>query len=368
MKAWLDDENVLLLRSPPGSGKTTFALSFAAHLLSKGFKATYLNASLARSEISDTKTMDNVWQAAFESDSTFSDMCTTPSEEDHYIIIDEAQSWYPSSANDWRAQQQLNHFWADVKFFVKPALGLANYVQNALSPSTIQNRPPSPTGRVRLLCLAGYGEANVGSIATPLVFVDPLDTTKKMRLPLGLEFLRLDLEMTNALIAKVVEIKKLEGKKMTFGADVCELIYEETNGHVGAVRTLLFHFTNTDKRSKQDVIDFTQREVYQTDLSAYRSFLSVSETTIRKLRPEDLAMLVQCIANYKKGYRGFLVKESRVAELVKLGMFVKTSPTAIGGRTTVAFPSPLHFDLALYNVLHRTVELQQTAECFEPGP
>ena len=142
------------------------------------------------------------------------------------------------------------------------------------------------------------------------------------------------------------------------------MIYEETNGHVGAVRTLLFHFASTDKRSKQDVIDFIQREVYQTDLSAYRSFLSVSEATIRKLRP-DLAMLVQCIAKYKKGYREFSVKESLVAELVKLGMFIKTTPTAVGGRTTVAFPSPLHFDLALYNVLHRTVELQQTTECFE---
>ena len=365
MKAWLDDENALLLRSPPGSGKTTFALSFAAHLYSTGFKATYLNASLARSAMDDTKSMDNVWQDAFQFDSTFSDMCTTPSEEDHYIIIDEAQSWYPSNVEDWRTRQQLNHFWADVKFFVKPALELANYVQNPLSHSPTRNNPSSPTGRVRLLCLAGYGEANVGSIATPLVFVDPLDSTKNLRLPLGLEFLRLDLEMTLALIAKYVEIIESEGKRMTFGTDVRELIYQETNGHVGAVRTLLFHFANTDKRSKQDVIDFTQREVYQTDLSAYRSFLSVSQATIRKLRPEDLAMLIQCIAKYKQGHRGFLVEESRVAELVKLGMFVKTTATAIGGRTTIAFPSPLHYDLALYNVLHRTVELQPTAECFE---
>jgi hypothetical protein len=78
---------------------------------------------------------------------------------------------------------------------------------------------------------------------------------------------------------------------MSFDADVHELIYEETNGHVGAVRTLLFHFVSTDKRSKQDVIDFTRREVYQSDLSAYRAFLSVSEATIRRLLPEHLAIL-----------------------------------------------------------------------------
>ena len=67
--------------------------------------------------------MDDVWQDAFESDPTFSDMCTTPSEKDRYIIIDEAQSWYPPNVKDWRAQQQHNRFWADVKFFVKPGVG-----------------------------------------------------------------------------------------------------------------------------------------------------------------------------------------------------------------------------------------------------
>jgi hypothetical protein len=171
--------------------------------------------------------------------------------------------------------------------------------------------------------------------------------------------------MTNALTAKFVELKESDGKKMSFDADVCELIYGETNGHVGAVRTLLSHFVSTDKRSRQDVIDFTRRDVYQTDLSAYRSFLSVSEATIRQLGPDDRAVLVQCIVLYKQGSREFSVKKPDVAELVKLGIFVNTSPTAIGAQTKVAFPSPLHFDLALYNVLHRTVELRQTTECFE---
>jgi len=358
MKAWLDTENVLLLRSPPGSGKTTFALSFAAHLVSQKFKVTYLNASLSRSAV-DARSMDEVWREAFESDSTFSDMCKKPFEEDSYIIIDEAQSWYPLNAKDWRVQ--LDGFWADVKFFVKPAFKLADYVKTVASKPDL---PSIPIGRVRLLCLAAYGEANVGSIATPLVFVDPMDIGKNMRLPLGLEFLRLDREMTHALITKFVEIKGVEGK-MSFDADVCELIYEEIEDHVGAVRTLLFHFVSSDKRNKQDVIDFTRQDIPKSDLSAYRAFLSVSEATIRRLLPEDLEILVQCITLYKKGHRGFSKKETGISELVKLGIFVKTKAAATGGQTTVAFPSPLHFDLALYNVLHRTVELRQTHECFE---
>jgi len=75
----------------PKSWKTIFALLFAAHLVSNKFKITYLNASLSQSAV-DASLMDDVWQEAFESDSTFSDICTTPSGQDSYTIIDEAQS------------------------------------------------------------------------------------------------------------------------------------------------------------------------------------------------------------------------------------------------------------------------------------
>jgi len=68
---WLNEEQVLPLRSPPGSGKTTFAVTFTAYLLSTGFKATYLNASLSQNTPSNTRSMDSIWRAAFESGSTF---------------------------------------------------------------------------------------------------------------------------------------------------------------------------------------------------------------------------------------------------------------------------------------------------------
>jgi energy-coupling factor transporter ATP-binding protein EcfA2 len=362
MQAWLDSENVLLLCSPPGSGKTTFAFSFAHFLDSNGFKVTYLNASVNQSSLSDLGSMDDIWREAFDSDLSFPEMCTEPSDEDHYVIIDEAQSWYPINVDDRAAELQLCRFWADIKFYVKPALELSDYIKTSFS---IQNSRISTNGRVRVLCLAGYGETNIGSIATPLVFVDPEDPVTQLRLPLGLEFLRLDRAKTDALITKFAEVKAFEGKQMSFDPRVRELIYTETKGHVGAIRTLLFHLVSTEKRKPEDVIEFTQRTVYETDLSAYRAFLSVSEATIRRLSPDDLATLLQSIVSYKKGNPDFPVKASQVAELIKLGIFVKTSATRIDGRTTVAFPSPLHFDIALYNILHSTVELEQTRECFE---
>jgi len=82
------------------------------------------------------------------------------------------------------------------------------------------------------------------------------------------------------------------------------------------------------------------------------------------LPPRDLALLVQGIVSYKKGEHDFRVLESQVTELVKIGIFVKTSETAIG-RVKVAFPSPLHFDFALYNILYRKLAFQQDCDSFE---
>ena len=361
MRNWLNEEKVLLLRSPPGSGKTTFAMTFTAYLLSNGFKATYLDASLSKNTPSDTRSMDDVWRAAFESESTFPETALgCPFGEVHYVVIDEAQTWYPANMNNSKGQKEVFGFWADVKFHVKPALKLEDYANYLHS---MELSSSQATG-LRLLCLAGYGEANVGSITTPIVFVDPEDSATGLRLPLGLNFLRLDYQFTEKLIIKFSEVKASLGKPTNFDAETCDLIFNETNGHVGAIRTLLHHLDSSNRRSKQDIFDFIGHVVYQRDLSAFPAFLSVSQTTIGRLPSRDLALLVQGIVLYKKGKRDFLVLESHVAEMVKLGIFVKISDTAIG-RARVAFPSPLHFDLALYNILHRNLVLQQNYDSFE---
>jgi len=109
---------------------------------------------------------------------------------------------------------------------------------------------PSSQAGLRLLCLAGYGE-NVGSIATSPVFVDP-----GLRLPLGLDFLRLDYQFAEKLIIKFSEVKASLGKPTNFDPEICNLIYKETNGHAGAIRTLLHHLASSNRRSKQDTFDF----------------------------------------------------------------------------------------------------------------
>jgi len=221
MQRWLHEEKVLLLRSPPGSGKTTFALSFAAYLRSRGFKAVYLNASLSENTVSATRSMDAVWWAAFESEQSFSQMCHKQvlSDEVYYVIIDEAQTWYPSNLSDPTAQTEVYKFWADTKFYVKPALQLANIGLSSYA-TLLSMHPPASTTGLCVLCLAGYGEANVGIIATPVGFMDPQDPVTRLRLPLGLDFLRLDPEFTKQLILRFTEMKASHRKGVTFDAEV----------------------------------------------------------------------------------------------------------------------------------------------------
>lgn len=69
-----------------------------------------------------------------------------------------------------------------------------------------------------------------------------------------------------------------------------------------------------------DVRDFLTRDIYQADLSTYRPFLSVSQTTIGNLPPKDLALLVEWIVHFKqdtsfKKDTGFNVQEAQIVEL-----------------------------------------------------
>ncbi len=363
IQKWLHEERVLLLRSPPATGKTTFAMAFIRYLKNHGFKATYLNVSLPENMPNATRTMDHLWQTTFDSEMTFSEASqSVPADETHYVVLDESQFWYPANVSDINARQEVYRFWAGIKFHVQPALQFTDFL-NAPYAAFPSITPRAPG--VRLLCLAGYGEANVGSIGTPLAFLDPEDPETGSRLPLGLSFLRLNREFTNQLIVKFIEVMASQGKKAVFDSDVNNLIYEETNGHVGAIRAILSHLINSNRRSKRDVLNFIRQDVYQTDLNAFRTFLCVGKTAIEKLPSKDLTLLIECIVLFKSGCHEFRVEESQIVELVKLGIFVKTAATAVNGETTVAFPSPVHFDLVLHNILNRKLVLLQSRHCFE---
>ena len=273
--------------------------------------------------------------------------------------MDEAQTWYPASAKSERAKSELDAFWGDIKTSFMPMQEWTNHVAGL---GLGERTAPSPAN-VRLLCLAGYGEAKLGVAATPLEFMDPVDPGTQLRLPLGLSVLRLDRDKTDELITKFVDIKNSESKmSFSLDPDVRDLIFDDSNGHVGVIRTFLFHLVLTNKRTRDDVLNFASRSVYQSNLGG---FLSTHEDEIKALSPLEIALLVQCIVAYKRGEREFFVEAEVASGLIKPGLFIKSSETTFSGQTMVAFPSPLHFDLVLYTLLHRKMELVQHRVCFE---
>ena len=52
-------------------------------------------------------------------------------------------------------------------------------------------------------------------------------------------------------------------------------------------------------------------------------------------------------------------------ELVKLSIFVKTTTTVVNDKMTIAFSSPVHFNLLLHNILNWKLVLLQSHHCFE---
>jgi hypothetical protein len=91
------------------------------------------------------------------------------------------------------------------------------------------------------------------------------------------------------------KIKASEGKMTSFSTDpsVRDLIFEETNGHVGVIRTFLYHVIRAGKTTKDDIIEFISSPKSRTELTVYRPFLSVNEEAIQELAPKDIDLLLR---------------------------------------------------------------------------
>jgi len=82
------------------------------------------------------------------------------------------------------------------------------------------------------------------------------------------------------------------GKQISFGRDhhIHDLIFRDTNGHVGAIRTFLLHTVGSGMKTPEAILRFLSQKFYLTDLRGSRVFLSVDAEEIDRLPPCDLAL------------------------------------------------------------------------------
>jgi len=92
MKNWLEAESITA-NSPPGLGKTSFAVRFAMYLNDHVAVAYFMNATWTLQRLDDAASMNNVWKKDFRLSLQY--LCRRSRDRNIYIIINKAQAWYP---------------------------------------------------------------------------------------------------------------------------------------------------------------------------------------------------------------------------------------------------------------------------------
>src|SRR5260221_1106519 len=163
MTNWLEEEKVLLLRAPPGSGKTSFAVRFAMYLNDHVSVAYFMNAAWTLQRLDDGATMAGVWKKEFRL--SFEEICRRSRDRRIYIIIDEAQAWYPDGLKK-KVKDQVQTFFGMLKS-IKQEKNWSVYMTEMANGASESEASAESTIKVRILFLAGYGQRSLGAIATP---------------------------------------------------------------------------------------------------------------------------------------------------------------------------------------------------------
>ena len=255
----------------------------------------------------------------------------------YYLIVDEGQAWYPLNANE-KARKELDDFWAEVKYFLNPGQDWSTYITARSAAASKSVAASISKIEVRLLCVAAYGEVSLGSVSTPHCFVDPMAWA-------GFPSLRLREDLW-AYQNVTPKSRSRRARWHPFQLILQCATWFSSRRMVTSEPFVLFSSTSSARARQPRIHLFSHVSNWTDRLS---SFLICQWTHVPAIDVQG-HLLLRSLAFYKQGNHA-IPADAEADGLIKPGTFVKAV------LTTLAFPSPLHFDLALDNVVHNNHNL-----------
>jgi len=330
----LDDkaEGKVLVRAPPGSGKTTMAETFANFCVEQGYvvySLTLLGFTIKKHQDADGffSSYDDWRLGALSVQTSLSTIIdrakSRPDDKPLILIIDEVQIWY---------DDDMKTFWQTT--FKKPVPGL------------------------KTLFFAAYGDArdSAGTGTPPQI-------GKCVR---GIELLRISLNDAKEMATRMIgRSKKARDSGLQLHQAALEGLFDLANGHVQVIREVLEKFIDQPENymTEEHQVDFLQSQKCFTKIGDARAFMRVTEM-YKQLKganvskPEFLNMLLET----NKGSRPVVVAEAEQRKIMlQYGLFYQDEEAP----KKLHILCPAAFDVLLAEHLAGKMEPKDDLKTFE---
>ena len=322
------DQKFVLLRAPPGSGKTSMAEAFQNHCVSLGHPVFHL--TLLRFQKNQHLSYDEFFRSYFDQQggvslrTSFSAIFTRASQRSDedlplVLILDESQRWFGGVMSE---------------FFARVKDGLAHMV---------------------CLCFSAFGDSgNTGPTGSPL----------EIRCHLGFPELQLDLLRLQDVIKK---IKNHGDEPFTWDVSdrVMKKILHHSNGHARLIREVLTHFFHrqTPHNTEAKQFKYLHSQRYFNDLLKTRVFANI-DTMYDELKTEGVlkSEVLEAILSTSKATKSFIfAKKSQRAILLTYGVFYQDNSEP----NQLYLLSPTAYDVLLTHHMEGTFQPADSRDSYE---
>jgi DNA polymerase III delta prime subunit len=304
----------VLIRGPPGCGKTTFADKFC-----EKFEGKYAIFSVSLLYFKESMEPDDLWPTLWDNANITIQKIVQRAKaatEPIILIIDECQVWY-------------NHhsFWAAI----------------------VKDKPHN----LKFLFLAAFGEPNEPGLATP----DEVGNCFY-----GFDHLRLSLDKTTEIA------KRLTVDRTPFFPETLQLLHQLTNGHARITRGILKAMAEQDNQyaTMEAQMGHLKKSSMVVELvGTFRSFKMLTKFVEELHQSTALLDAFLDVLFQAKRAPVYVADSSLRGLMVKSGMFTASSNASAVMKPMLKIICPFAFDVLLATFLRGTFEPEDSQESFQ---